>query len=241
MMWMNTTYSHHRTALSRWSLRLSSSWIHAVGDIQGWAQVRESNQWVMLENARLRAELEALKSNNREDWSSAASKILRSPGWDASPWMVIDQGGRDGLRPHAAVLSMGHAAGKIVDTTAHESLVLTLAHPKAQWSVRIGRQGASGRLLAQPGNVRKARVFDIPWSQLVLPGDTVLTTGFDGVFPADIPVGQVEDVLGDESDEFQTVVVALGANYPSARNVICVQSRRNARLDSLKLTTPAAP
>ena len=46
-------------------------------------------------------------------------------------------------------------------------------------------------------------MLDIPWAQLVLPGDTVTTTGFDGVFPADVPVGTVEDVLGNEADEFK--------------------------------------
>ena len=46
--------------------------------------------------------------------------------------MVLNRGGQDGLAPGAGVLSLGHAAGKIVDTTAHESLVLTLTHPDAQ-------------------------------------------------------------------------------------------------------------
>ena len=119
--------------------------------------------------------------------------------------MVLDQGGRDGLEPGAGIVSVGYAAGKVVDTTAHESLVLTLAHPKAQWSVRMGTQGAAGRLVARNGSVQMAEVRDIPRAQLVLPGDTVTTTGFDGVFPPDIPVGLVDDVEGNEADEFQTV------------------------------------
>ena len=150
--------------------------------------------------------------------------------------MVLDQGGRDGLEPGAGIVSVGHAAGKVVDTTAHESLVLTLAHPKAQWSVRMGTQGAAGRLVARNGSVQMAEVRDIPRAQLVLPGDTVTTTGFDGVFPPDIPVGLVDDVEGNEADEFQTVVIALGAQYLSSRHVTWLQSARNARIDSL--TTP---
>jgi rod shape-determining protein MreC len=153
--------------------------------------------------------------------------------------MVLDQGGRDGLAPGSGIVSVGHAAGKVVDTTAHESLVLTLVHPKAQWSVRMGTQGAAGRLVARNGSVQMAEVRDIPRAQLVLPGDTVTTTGFDGVFPPDIPVGLVDDVEGNEADEFQTVVIALGAQYLSSRHVTWLQSARNARIDSL--TTPPSP
>ena len=105
----------------------------------------------------------------------------------------------------------------------------------------MGRSGQAGRLVAKKGDVRRAAVLDIPWSQLVLPGDTVMTTGFDGVFPADVPEGMVEDVLGNEADEFQTVVVSLGANYPGARHVVWLKHPRNGRLDSLSSALSNAP
>lgn len=236
---MNTTYSHHRTAMAQWSMWFTGSWMNALGEATDWAQLSETNLLVMEENVRLRAALESLRGSEQACWETNKAGVLRSPGWGQSPWMVLDQGGRDGLAPGAGILSIGHAAGKVVDTTAHESLVLTLAHPKAQWSVRMGTRGAAGRLVARNGSVQMAEVRDIPRAQLVLPGDTVTTTGFDGVFPPDIPVGLVDDVEGNEADEFQTVVIALGAQYLFSRHVTWLQSARNARIDSL--TTPPSP
>ena len=236
---MNTTYSHHRTAMAQWSMWFTGSWMNALGEATDWAQLSETNLLVMEENVRLRAALESLRGSEQACWETNKAGVLRSPGWGQSPWMVLDQGGRDGLVPGAGIVSVGHAAGKVVDTTAHESLVLTLAHPKAQWSVRMGTRGAAGRLVARNGSVQMAEVRDIPRAQLVLPGDTVTTTGFDGVFPPDIPVGLVDDVEGNEADEFQTVLIALGAQYLSSRHVTWLQSARNARIDSL--TTPPSP
>lgn len=241
LAWMNTTYGHQRTAMARWSLRATGSWLSAVGDVQNWSQLAESHRLIMLENARLRSELETLKDRGTEPWKARQARVLRAPGWSGSPWMVLDRGGRDGARPGAGVLCLGFAAGKIVDTTAHESMVLTLAHQEAQWSVRLGRKGQAGRLVAVPGDVRRATVIDIPWSQLVLPGDTVMTTGFDGVFPADVPVGLVEDVRGNEADEFQTVVVSLGANYLGSRQAMWLENKRAGRIDSLSNPTNFAP
>lgn len=217
----------------------TGSWMNALGDATDWAQLSETNRLVMEENVALRAAIESIRGGEQACWETNMARVLRSPGWGQSPWMVLDQGGRDGLAPGSGIVSVGHAAGKVVDTTAHESLVLTLVHPKAQWSVRMGTQGAAGRLVARNGSVQMAEVRDIPRAQLVLPGDTVTTTGFDGVFPPDIPVGLVDDVEGNEADEFQTVVIALGAQYLSSRHVTWLQSARNARIDSL--TTPPSP
>ena len=239
--WMNTTYSHHRTALSGWSMRMTGSWMNTAGDFQEWKQLEASNTRIMLENARLRAELESLKEARSGPWRSGSAGVLRSPGWGGSPWMVLNRGGRDGATPGAGVLSMGHAAGLIVDTTAKESLVLTLTHPEAQWSVRLGRSGQAGRLVSVKGSVTQGLVMDVPRAQLVLPGDTVMTTGFDGVFPADVPVGLVSDIVSDEADEFQTVEVSFGANFPRSRHVVWLAQPRNQRLDSLIRVNTAQP
>ena len=103
----------------------------------------------------------------------------------------------------------------------------------------MGRQGQAVRLLARKGDVRHASVMDVPLAQLVLPGDTVLTTGHDGVFPADIPVGTVEDVARSGADEFQSLTVTLGANFPASRHVVCLASERNVRVDELLNTQPS--
>ena len=161
--------------------------------------------------------------------------------------MVLNRGGTGwGLRQAQALLSMGHAAGtQVVDTTAHESLVLTLTHPEGPMERAVGaNHGASWTARVHQRIVWSVGlVMDVPRAQLVLPGDTVMTTGFDGVFPADVPVGLVSDIVeGDEADEFQTVVIALGAQYLSARHVTWLQSARTARIDSLSNpSSPTAP
>ena len=83
-----------------------------------------------------------------------------------------------------------------------------------------GQTGRSRPFDRRPGDVHFAILTDVPRAQLALPGDTVMTTGFDGVFPADVAVGLVEDALGGKGDEFQTLLVKLGANYPGARHVL---------------------
>ena len=104
--WMNTTYSHHRTALSGWSMRMTGSWINTAGDLQEWTQLEASNARIMLENARLRPNsnlsksnvpihgnpavqvcFEALGGEGPPGWSSTVvGKMARHPARASSPW-----------------------------------------------------------------------------------------------------------------------------------------------------------
>ena len=76
-------------------------------------------------------------------------------------------------------------------------------------------------------------MVDISKSSLILPGDEVYTTGFQGIFPADILVGEIKKVSVTEADDFKTVEVKLGVDYNSIRFVEFLTDKRISRSDSL--------
>ena len=238
--WMSSTYSHHRTALAQWSMRISGSWLDFVGQFKSYDELSDSNDMLVHENALLRSELESLKEQGTNRWEAKTARVLRSPGWNGSPWMVLDRGRTDGVFVGAPILSNGHAAGKIVQVTEHEALVLTLTHPNTEWSVRMGPQGKAARLLPLSGESEIVSV-EVAYTETIDVGDVVVTTGFDNVFNADIPVGKVIDVQEGAGDEFQIAIVELGANYLKARHVMWLHNNRRLRMDSLNLQMNQEP
>ena len=131
------------------------------------------------------------------------------------------------------MLDKGHLAGKVIKVTDHEALVFPVTHKHIEWSVRIGNKGAVGRLVWDGVDLTIAHVVDIAKSSLVLPGDEVYTTGFQGVFPSDILVGEVVKVAVTEADDFKTVIVNLGVDYSSIRFVEFLTDKRILTSDSL--------
>jgi rod shape-determining protein MreC len=135
--------------------------------------------------------------------------------------------------PGMGMLDNGKIAGLVTEVTEHESLVLPIIHLHTQWSVRLGNEGAIGRMVWYGQGTEYATLKDIPLSELIIPGDPVVTTGFQGTFPSGLEVGKVEEVLVTPADKFQSVTVKLGADYKHIHYVEFLMNSSSEIVDSL--------
>ena len=232
--------------MSSVGIKCANSWLDAVGQINTFNAVKEQNEFLNQENSRLRTELNRLKKHvpiqhrsqrasllDTAIWISTPAEIIRTSTHSSNNLLVANRGELDGVFKGSGMLDNGHLAGKVVEVTDHECLVFPVIHRNVEWSVRIGEEGAVGRLVWEGGDLKTAKVVDISKSSLVLPGDEVYTTGFQGVFPSDILVGKIKKVSVTEADDFKTVVVKLGVDYNSIRFVEFLTDKRISRSDSL--------
>ncbi len=217
-----------------------------LGQIHTYKRVKSQNLALNQENSILRTELHRLKkyvpikhksSINKEfdtsTWVSTAAEIVRTSNHTSNNLLIANKGLLDGIVQGSGMLDKGCLAGKVIEVTDHEALVFPVTHKNIEWSVRIGKEGAVGRLVWNGDGIKTALLVDISKSSLVLPGDKVYTTGFQGVFPSDILVGEVIKVAVTEADDFKTVVVKLGVDYSSIRFVEFLTDTRVLKSDSL--------
>lgn len=243
---MSVTHGTHRGSISQSGIKYASSWTDFLGRISTFSEIKQSNQALVKENSRLRSRnhslSQALKYStvqhsldglNSDSWYSLPGEVIRSTTHLKDNLIVVDKGLNDGIKENTGVLFNGRLAGKVVEVTENESLVFPVINRNTEWSVRIGDRGSVGRMVWSGKNISEATVIDIAKSALVLPGDTIQTTGFGGVFPTDIEVGIVKEVHVTEADEFQTLTIELGADYSSIRYVELIQNGGFSVADSL--------
>ena len=244
--WLVNTHSIHSSRMSSVGIKYANSWTDMLGQIHTYRSVQDQNKALNDENARLRTELHRLKKHvpirhrssitsslDTNIWHSTPAEIVRTSTHMSNNLLVANRGYNDGVIKGSGMLENGHLAGKVVEVTEHESLVFPIIHRNIEWSVRIGDEGSVGRLVWDGADLKTAKVVDIAKSSLVLPGDEVFTTGFQGLFPADILVGKVNKVAVTEADDFKTVIVKLGVDYNSIRFVEFLTDKRITRSDSL--------
>ena len=78
----------------------------------------------------------------------------------------------------------------IVDAVGkHYSYALSFMNTDFSLSARLGREGAVGPLVWDGKTSGGAILKEIPLQYKFAPGDTVYTSGFSSIFPADIPIG----------------------------------------------------
>ncbi len=155
------------------------------------------------ENAALRKQLGFQHASVRR---LIACEILgRDPdGW----WQMIrlNKGSADGITTNRAVIAVDGLIGKTVRVSPHTTDVLLLSDPNCQVSAKIQRTGAFGILSGRgpnwQGNV-VCRIEYLNKNVEIVEGDEVVTSGFGGIFPGGLMLGNVDRIYTDRSGLYQ--------------------------------------
>jgi rod shape-determining protein MreC len=123
----------------------------------------------------------------------AARVIAGSPSPD-SMTVTINQGSEDGVAVDMAVISAQGVVGRVIGRpTSHTAQVQLLIHRQASAAVKIERTGAGVGNAVGSSSDPPMHLEQVPnLLDAVRPGDRILTSGLDGIFPAGFLVGTVE-------------------------------------------------
>jgi rod shape-determining protein MreC len=207
------------------------------------------------ENQRLEARLEAAESqvSSAEALEDDFTKLLRLSNLE-EPWtamdkltarvfsnvssnyrwaQVINKGRSDGIRPDMAVVNANGLVGKIVKpVTSHTATVLLLIDPRGAAGARIADRRDTGKIQGYGDNDRLSLEL-IGSNSDVFQGDMVITSGYnEGIFPPSIPIGIVEEVIGDVRAPDHTIIVEPFVNFNELDYVlVLLESGRSVAQD----------
>jgi rod shape-determining protein MreC len=171
------------------------------------------------ENARLRAEVERLRSiepileETRQESERLAALLGFAPpepyqglaarlvGRTLSNWfstIEISRGARDGVRAGDPVVTQYGLVGKVVRATETTATVLLLVDPQSGVGAQIVRSREPGALVGSVSFKGTCTMRLFSREADVVPGDHVLTSGLGDVYPPDLHVGIVAEVRREE-------------------------------------------
>jgi rod shape-determining protein MreC len=121
-----------------------------------------------------------------------ARVIAGSPSAD-SMTVTINRGSDDGVEPDMAVIAAQGVVGRVINRpTSHTAQVQLLIMRTASAAVKFERTGGgAGNTVGVAGDP-PLRLDQLPNLADVRPGDRILTSGLDGIFPQGFLVGTVE-------------------------------------------------
>ncbi len=135
--------------------------------------------------------------------------------------LVIDKGDRAGLYRSQAVVDASGLVGQLVRVGPFSAEVMLISDPGHAVPVEILRNGV--RTVAEgTGNEDELRLSLLPATADVKAGDTIVTSGLGGVFPAGIPVGTVTQAVRDPDDILAQVRIKPRASLARDRHVMAL-------------------
>ncbi len=194
-------------------------------------QLKEQIDQLRLEQVRLNQDaeqahrLQALLSfKERYISKTVAAQVIGSSGSDQSRSVYIDKGISDGIEQDMAVLTADGVVGKVLTVFPSTSLVLLINDQSSGVGAILEKSRLQGVLRGTPnGEVMLERVMS---DEQVAPGETLLTSGGDQIFPKGLPLGRVAKVAGTDSGLFLNVKVKPAANLGRLEEVLVVLAKQ---------------
>lgn len=202
--------------------------LSAGGLVTGWGKSARRADLLEKENALLRVKVAELQEAARENDSlrrllrarertGGKAMFCRVVGRNPSQWfhtLTIDLGTRDGVNERTVLTDGRGVVGRIYRANYFTSNVLILTGREGGLFSGVGakveRTGDIG--VVEGDNGRELRLAYLQPETQVRAGDSVLTSGLGGVFPAGLPIGIVRSVVLDQDGLSKSAVVLPSAD-----------------------------
>jgi len=114
-----------------------------------------------------------------------AARVIGVSAGAASQTIQLDRGERDGIRKNMGVITPDGVVGKVVESYSHASQVLLLTDKDSG----VGAMLADSRIQSPVGGQGEPLLVMkyVPNDDTVNPGERVITSGMDRIFPRDLP------------------------------------------------------
>ena len=184
----------------------------------------------MVDYDRIKAENDAYKALARiQDTNSEASYVSafvigRDP-LDEFGGFTLDQGSTDGVAVNDAIISdRGYLLGVVVEVDATSCKVMTILHPSFNAAGVISRTRENGIITGSADYAADGQcvLTNLDRATEARKGDQVITTGLGGVFPANLLVGTVQEVVPEQSGKSSSAVILPGADPRTVKHVFIV-------------------
>jgi len=154
---------------------------------------------------------------------TVAAQVIGSSGSDLSRVIYIDKGEKAGIRRDMAVITADGIVGKVLTVYANVAQVLLISDQSSGVGAILEKSRLQGVLRGtSTGEVVLERVMS---DEQVTPGETLLTSGGDQIFPKGLPVGTVTKV-GSGKDLFLNIRVRPSADLSRLEEVLVLVEKQ---------------
>jgi len=213
--WSVVTVTPFEKAIHWSSMKVRGVW----GDYVDLRHTRKANAELKQDVARLREEQAEFAEDAAEGrrlqallgfkqnyvTATVAAQVIGTSGSERSHVLYIDKGSLDGLRAEQPVITPDGVVGKIRDVYPHSAQLLLINDTTSGAGVILASTRIRGILRGT--DTGQVEINNLTADSRIKPGEQVVTSGGDMVFPRGLPVGEIVSIAPDPLHQPYTVIM----------------------------------
>jgi len=218
----------HEAAFLNVSTEVTGRFYEKYNNVEYYFQLKKTNESLVQENLRLRQQLvenfEAPDSNKRlfrdtirvdsiRKWMVLEAKVVNNTISLPANYLTIHRGFRQGVRQNLGVTGPQGIVGSVINVSENFAIVMSVLHPYFRVEAKLKKGGENGTIFWDGISPSFISMRGIPRSANVVVGDTVATSQITSLFPANLLVGTVAEIVPDNTSNFYNLKIRLATNF----------------------------
>ena len=154
---------------------------------------------------------------------TVAAQVIGSGGSDLSRIIYLDKGKNDGIKPDLAVITTDGIVGKVLQVYPTTSQVLMINDQSSGVGAMLEKSRLQGAVRGTPNG--ELLLDHVMSDEQVAPGETVVSSGGDQIFPKGLPLGTVTKVSPGR-EMFLNILVKPAADLSRVEEVLVVTEKQ---------------
>ena len=227
--------------------QISGKMYEHVEGLSKYFHLKENNQALTYENARLRNLIDLMEKNqslalvnfsndSTGQYQYIPARVVRNSVYRQYNYMTINRGRKQGVFRDMGVISEQGLVGIVLETSRDYATVIPIINLDFRLSVKLQSNNYAGILKWQGESPANALLSEIPFHVELTEGDTIVTSGFSSIFPEGIAVGRIESYTLEKGN-FYDIRVNLFTQFQQLHQVNVIRNYKKEEQQQLELNT----
>ena len=233
---------YHEAAFLNVSTEITGRINERYNNIEYYFQLKKTNEALVQENLRLRQQLKEnyegpdslrrmINDTIRVDtgqrllkYRILEAKVVNNSVTAMANYLTIHRGFDQGVRPNMGVTGTQGIVGSVVNVSKNFATVQSMLHYQFGVVAKLKNSRETGTISWNGQSPLFVTMKNIPKSVKVNIGDTVVTSQTSSLFPANLMVGTIADIVPDPSSNFYTLKVRTATNFSTLEYVYVIDN-----------------
>lgn len=223
---------------------LTGSVLKTRSDILDFFSFAQANETLIKENALLLEQIKALTqepdslpipldSAFEAQFKFTGARVFSNSLRFAQNHLTLNKGTRDGVKPGMGIFNQDGIVGRVKTVSKNYSVAISLLNTGLLVSSKIKSTENFGSVNWDGKSSRQAKMLYVPRHVRAQEGDTIVTSGFNAVFPEGIRIGIISHVKQGDDANYLDILIDLSTDFSRVNYVYLVENTQIVELDSL--------